>query len=110
MFREGLHLTRPPPPPRCCTHAGIQIVGASAGRYNTLLLDSMGSMWALGYDGCVTGQVPALQERWKARRVRGELVDKKVVAFDVGVCLRGGGAGGGCRCVSGGGGGAGGWT
>lgn len=62
-------------------------MAASAGRYNTLVLDDAGTLYAWGLDGCATeGEVPARGEAWKARPVGGELAGKRVVAFDSGGC------------------------
>eukprot|EP00798_Chlamydomonas_sp_ICE-L_P027171 gene27171-2411_t len=65
--------------------SGIKIVGATAGRYNTYALDDAGALYAWGLDGCSNGgDRPAQGEAWIARKIRGQLDGKQVVAFDAG--------------------------
>jgi hypothetical protein len=72
------------------THAGTWIVGASCGRYNCALLDDAGGLHVWGYDGCGTeGVLPAREDAWKAKPVKGELLGKRVVAVDSGGCRSG---------------------
>ena len=64
---------------------GVKIVGAASGRYNSMALDDQGNLYVWGYDGCATnGTLPDWGVAWKARRVRGALEGKRVVAFDAG--------------------------
>ena len=63
---------------------GTKIVGVTSGRYNTVVLDDSGSLYVWGYDGCADGRLPDQSGAWKARRVKGQLEGKKVVAFDAG--------------------------
>ena len=66
-------------------NAGVQIVGATARRYNTYVLDARGVLYAWGLDGCASeGVVPPKEEAWKSRSIKGELAAKKVVAVDAG--------------------------
>ena len=68
-------------------NAGVQIVGATAGRYNTYVLDARGVLYAWGLDGCASeGVVPPKEEAWKSCSIKGELAAKKVVAVDAGGC------------------------
>lgn len=63
---------------------GIHIIGLSCSRYNTMALDDQGNLHVFGFDGCADGTLPAKNEAWRARLVKGGLENEKVTAFDAG--------------------------
>jgi hypothetical protein len=70
--------------------AGLFIVGISAGRYNSLALDSNGVLHTWGLDACGSqGLPPPRLDAWKPRPVQEGMRGEKVVSFDSGAKLRG---------------------
>ncbi|GFR45882.1 hypothetical protein Agub_g7335 [Astrephomene gubernaculifera] len=65
--------------------AGVRILGAAAGRYVSMAVDSEGRLYTWGHDGCSNGgKLPEQNQAYKPRLVEGEMKGKRVVAFDAG--------------------------